>query len=122
MTAWKDEDLERIDAASEVTLESERADGSLRVPVPMWAVRAGDHAYVRAVNGPTSPWFRGVRSRQRGRVSAGGAATDVSFDVADSAELPVVDAAYRAKYGEHPHLGMVLTDQARQATLRLTPR
>lgn len=122
MAVWEKEDLERIDAAAEITIESEREDGSLRAPVPMWAVRAGDHAYVRAVNGRTSPWFRGTQSRHRGRINADGLTRDVAFDDADPAELLMVAAAYRAKYGHHPHLGMVLTDQAQQATLRITPR
>jgi hypothetical protein len=122
MVTWNEEELERIGAADEVTLESERLDGTLRVPVPMWAVRAGGHAYVRAVNGRTSPWFRGVQSRGRGRVTVGGVGTDVAFQDADAAEQALVDEAYRAKYGNHAHLGMVLSEQAQQATLRLTPR
>lgn len=122
MAAWNEEELARIDAADEVTLESERLDGSLRVPVPMWAVSAGGHAYVRAINGRTSPWFRGVQSLNQGRVTATGVGTDVAFHDAEPAEQALVDDAYRAKYGHHDHLGMVLTEQARQATLRLTPR
>ena len=42
MTHWNDADLAKVGAAEELDLESERADGTLRDPVTMWVVRAGD--------------------------------------------------------------------------------
>ncbi|MFJ9706469.1 MULTISPECIES: DUF2255 family protein [unclassified Streptomyces] len=123
MTHWNDADLAKVGAAEELDLESERADGTLRDPVTMWVVRSGDHVYVRSVKGTAGPWYRGVRSRLRGRVAAGGVRRDVTFRPADPGEYAAVDAAYRKKYGRYTSIvEHVLTDRARESTLRLEPR
>ncbi|AEM84055.1 DUF2255 family protein [Streptomyces violaceusniger] len=98
-------------------------DGSLRDPVIMWVVRYGDDIYVRSVKGRSGPWFRGTRSRSQGRIRAGGVHKDVSFQDADPNEWAGVDAAYRAKYGAYTGIvDRVLTEQARESTIRLAPR
>jgi hypothetical protein len=123
MTHWNDADLAKVGAAEELDLESERADGTLRDPVTMWVVRSGDHVYVRSVKGTAGPWYRGVRSRLRGRVAVGGVRRDVTFRPADPGEYAAVDAAYRKKYGRYTSIvEHVLTDRARESTLRLEPR
>ncbi|MFF7986731.1 DUF2255 family protein [Streptomyces sp. NPDC007901] len=96
MTHWNDADLAKVGAAEEPDLESERADGTdgtLRAPVTMWVVRSGDHLYVRSVKGTAGPWYRGIRSRDQGRVTAGGVCQDVTFHPADPDEYAAVDAA-----------------------------
>ncbi|MFJ8716417.1 DUF2255 family protein [Streptomyces violaceus] len=79
MTDWNGPDLEKIAAAEELELASERSDGTLRDPVTMWVVRSGDQLYVRSVKGPDGPWYRGTKSRHRGRIEAGGVRQDVTF-------------------------------------------
>ncbi|MFJ2263693.1 DUF2255 family protein [Streptomyces sp. NPDC087844] len=123
MTTWRDSDLAGIGTAEELVLQSERGDGTLRSPVTMWVVRAGDRLYVRSVKGVDGPWYRGTRSRQRGRVAAGGVRADVTFHDADPGDHADIDAAYRAKYGRYTSIvEHVLTAAARAATLRLEPR
>lgn len=123
MTTWNDSDLTEIGTAEELALESERSDGTLRAPVTMWVVRAGDRLYVRSVKGVDGPWYLGTRSRLRGRVEAGGVRADVAFRDADPGEYADVDAAYREKYGLYTSIvDHVLTDRARASTLRLEPR
>jgi hypothetical protein len=123
MTNWDGTALDTIGAADELRLRSERADGTLRAPVTMWVVRAGDHLYVRSVKGTGGPWYRGTRSRHQGSVEAAGARREVAFREADQSEYADVDAAYRTKYGHYTTIvDQVLTDQARTATLRLDPR
>ncbi|MEV5686403.1 MULTISPECIES: DUF2255 family protein [unclassified Streptomyces] len=123
MVDWNGSDLEKIAAAEELDLASERGNGTLRAPVTMWVVRSGGHLYVRSVKGPAGPWYRGARSRSRGRIEAGGVRQDVTFHQADPGEYPAVDAAYRKKYGHYPSIvEHVLTHRARISTLRLEPR
>ncbi|WP_217554690.1 DUF2255 family protein [Streptomyces sp. GbtcB6] len=123
MTTWNDSDLRKIGAAEELDLESERGDRTLRAPVTMWVVRAGDRLYVRSVKGADGPWYRGARSRHQGRVEAGGVRADVAFHDADPGEYADVDAAYQEKYGRYTSIvEHVLTDRARASTLRLEPR
>ena len=123
MTDWNGPDLEKIAAAEELDLASERPNGTQRDPVTMWVVRSGDCLYVRSVKGTDGPWYRGVQSRHQGRIDAGGVRQDVTFRQADPGEYAGVDAAYREKYGRWTSIvEHVLTDRARTSTLRLEPR
>ncbi|WP_425827082.1 DUF2255 family protein [Streptomyces fractus] len=123
MPHWNSSDLEKIGSAEELDLATERADGTLRDRVTMWVVRSGDHLYVRSVKGTDGPWYRGTQSRHQGRIDAGGVHQDVTLHEADPAEYPAVDDAYRHKYGHYTTIvEHVLTDRARNSTLRLEPR
>jgi hypothetical protein len=55
MTAWTDEELDRVGQAQELQLASARKDGSLRPYVTMWVVRVGDDLYVRSAYVPDNP-------------------------------------------------------------------
>ncbi|MER7468233.1 DUF2255 family protein [Streptomyces sp. NPDC097981] len=123
MADWNGTDLDRVAAAEELDLASERANGMLRDPVTMWVVRSGDRLYVRSVKGTDGPWYRGTQSRHQGRSEAGGVRRDVTIQPADPGEYAGVDAAYREKYGRYTSIvEHVLTDRARASTLRLEPR
>jgi hypothetical protein len=66
-------------------------------------------------------WFRGVRRRHEGHVSAGGidmdvTLADVSGDVDDD-----IDAAYQAKYGRcRGPVASIVSPLARSTTLQLS--
>ena len=85
MTAWTDEELDKIGTAEELQIASLRRDGTLRKPVIIWVVRVGDDLYVRCVNGREGAWFRGVLTRHEGRIWAGGVDKNVTFAAAGSA-------------------------------------
>jgi hypothetical protein len=122
-SAWTNDELDKIDAAEELTLASVRNDGTLRRPVTMWVVRDGDGVYVRSVNGRGSSWFRGVQDRHEARIRAGGVEKDVALIETDDVN-DTVDAAYEAKYGRrYPTIvPSIVAPQARAATLELKPR
>ena len=121
---WTDDELNKIGTAEELEIASRRRDGTLRDPVTIWVVRAGDDLYVRAVKGRAGPWFRGTQSRHEGRISAGGVVKEVSFHDGDPARDDEIDAAYRTKYRRYAAsiVNSVLTPEARAATIRLVPR
>jgi hypothetical protein len=124
MTAWTDEELQRIGDAQELQLASARRDGSMRPYVTMWVVRAGEDLYVRSAYGPTNPWYRRARASGVGRVRAGGVERDVTFaDAAPTAHADI-DAAYHAKYDSYgPRIvNTVVGQQAEAVTVRLVPR
>ena len=122
MATWTGSELQAIGNAEEWTIQTMRRDGSLRDPFVVWGVQAGDQLYVRAVQGRTSPWFRGMQSRHEGHIVAGGVEKDITFVEVDDVN-DEIDAAYQNKYRRYPTIvpGCV-TDQARAATLRLEPR
>ncbi|MFI6006062.1 DUF2255 family protein [Streptomyces sp. NPDC051366] len=60
MTDWNGTDLEKIAAAEELDLASERSNGTLRDPVTMWVVRSGDRLSPGIE--PTTPGPKPARS------------------------------------------------------------
>jgi hypothetical protein len=70
MTMWTSDALARIGTAEESQLASLRSDGTLRCARTIWVVRDGDDIYVRSVNGVTSAWYRGTRTRHEGHIHA----------------------------------------------------
>jgi len=88
-------------------------------------VRVGDNLYVRSVNGRTSAWFRGVRTRYEGLIQASGVVKDVSFiEESDPAINEQIDAAYRTKYRRYAEsiIDHINGSEARAATIKLVPR
>jgi hypothetical protein len=125
MSDWTSGELDKVGAAEELELASLRGDGSLRRPVTVWDVRLGDTIYVRAIHGRASPWFRGAAERHEGHIAAGGVEKDVRFqEEADPGLMDRIDAVYRAKYHRYAAsiVNTTLGQQARAATLKLTPR
>ena len=123
MTTWTSDELEKIEAAEELDLASVRRDGTLRKPVTMWVVRAGDDVYVRSVQGRGSSWFRGAQTLHEAQIRAGGVTRDVSLLETDDVKDDI-DAAYQTKYGRRyaSILPSIVAPDARAATLKLVPR
>jgi hypothetical protein len=122
MDAWDAEDLAAIGGADELRISPQRRDGTFQHPRIIWVVRHGDDVYVRSVHGPDGAWFRGVRSRHAGHVSAGGVDADVLVEDADHDLDDEIDEAYRRKYGRSsPSVDHITSAQARSTTIRLVP-
>jgi hypothetical protein len=124
MSAWTNEELNKIGNAEELEIASLQRDGTLRKPVTIWVVRAGDDLYVRSYKGHTSAWFRGVQVRHEGRIWAGGVEKDVIFmEESDPAINDRIDTAYRTKYGRYPqYVAPMLTPEVRATTIKLALR
>ncbi len=125
MTTWTNDELNKIETAEELEIESLRSDGTLRKPVIIWVVRIGDDLYVRAYKGRSSPWFRGALTKHEGHVRAGGVDKDVIFVEGAASDLnDQIDAAYRSKYRHYAAsiVGDMVTSEARSATIKLVPR
>lgn len=124
MTTWTSNELNKIGKAEELRIASLRADGTLRNPVIIWVVRAGDDLYVRSYRGRGSGWFRGVLERHAGQIRAGGVEKQVVFvEETDPAVNDQIDAAYHAKYRRYPqYVAPMVTAEMRSSTLKLVPR
>ncbi len=124
MIAWTAAELDTIGRTKEIDIAALRPDGTLRKPVTIWIVTVGDDVYIRSAYSRTAAWYRGTQARHEGHLKAGSLSRDVTFAPADPALNDAIDAAFRTKYRSHPaqYVNMVLTDEARFTTLRLTPR
>jgi hypothetical protein len=125
MAAWKKDELDKIAAADELQIAPARRDGTLRKPVTIWVVRHGDDLYVRSYKGSGGAWFRGIRDRHEGHISAGGVDKDVTFaEEADSGINDKIDGAYRSKYHSRgaQFVTPMVAPEARATTIKLVPR
>ena len=125
MTTWTSDELNRIGKAEELQIASLRRDGTPRNLVTIWVVRVGDDLYVRSVNGRNSAWFRGVQTRYKGHIRAGGVDKDVAFvEESDSNINDQIDSAYAAKYRRYAAsiISHINGSEARAATIKLVPR
>src|SRR5271157_1067785 len=92
MTTWTRDELDQIGVAEEVQIAPRRRDGTLRKPVTIWVVRAGDNLYVRAAYGSGAASFRGAQVRREGQIRAGGIAKEVALLDADPNLNDAIDA------------------------------
>lgn len=99
------------------------ADGTLRKPLPVWVVRAGDDLYVRSWRGRDGAWYRSAQESHAGRIRAGGIEQEITFvEEPDPGVNDQIDHAYRAKYGHSSYLSPMISANARETTLKLVPR
>ena len=125
MTAWTDNELNKIGEAEELEIASLRGDGTLRKFVTIWVVRLDDDLYVRPMYGRASVWFRSTQVRHAGRIQAGGIDKDVTFvDETDPEINNQIDAVYHTKYDHYGAkvVGSVVSPESNAATLKLVPR
>ena len=125
MSSWTSDELNRIGGADELQIASQRRDGTMRKPLPIWVVRVGDDLYVRSMNGRTAAWFRGVQERHEGHIRAGGVDKYVTFvEEPDSNINDQIDSAYAAKYRRYAAsiISHINGSEARATTIKLVPR
>jgi hypothetical protein len=124
MTDWTADELDTIGRTEEIEVAAFRADGTPRKPVIIWIARLVDELYIRSAYGHAAAWYRATQLCHAGRIKAAGLEKDVTFTTVDLALLDEIDAAFRTKYRSHPaqYVNMVLTDEARSTTLRVSPR
>lgn len=125
MTTWTYDELTKIDSVDELHISTEREDGTMRKPVIIWSVRIADDLFVRAVRGVDGLWYKHATETGLGAISAGGVEKETSFtpELDDEINL-LIDDAFRTKYSRYTQniIDTTLTDNARAATLRVTPR
>lgn len=127
MSAWSQDDLDRLGGAGEVEVSSVRRDGMLSRARTVWIVRVGDQLYLRSVNGPDGAWYHLTRASHQGRIEACGVVRDVTWVDVDAAGQPdvdpAVDAEYARKYqGATSAIAHITSPLARATTMRMEPR
>ncbi|MEC5317690.1 DUF2255 family protein [Brenneria populi subsp. brevivirga] len=100
-----------------------RADGKTTgTPTWIWCVDVDGDLYVRAYSGVKSSWYQAAIKQKAGQITAIGQTFDVSFQPVSGAINDKVDDAYRDKYRNESYLPDMVAEQAREATIRISPR
>ncbi len=118
---WSPDELILLDAAQELEIAVERADGSSRRWTPIWVVCAGGQAYVRTWYRRDTGWFGEALRSRRARIRVPGLEAEVTLEDLGAQVTSDIDAAYRNKYTGGGTDAMV-TAEAAATTLRLDPR
>jgi hypothetical protein len=124
MGAWTNDELRRINAASELRVASTRRDGSLHPFTTIWHSALDDALYIRSANGPENGWFRRALASGTGRISSGGVEKDVTFELANPEVRDDLDIALHQKYdrfGPGPIAAITGTDVL-ETTLKVMPQ
>lgn len=121
---WSPGRLRAIAAADDLHVAPFREDGETPgTPTWVWSVVVDGALYARAYHGRASRWYRATLREGGGQITAASATDDVAFHpVDDDALCDRIDEAYRARYGGSPYLGAMISDRARAATVRISPR
>lgn len=121
---FSNRDLQEIDKADDLKISPLRADGVTHgTPTWIWEVVVDDNLYVRAYNGTGSRWFQSAIEQKAGQIHVAGMIKDVHFERIEKDELlqAKIDEAYKSKYGSSPYLGSMISDRAKNATIKISP-
>ena len=123
MAVWAKDELGRIAAADDLHIAPFREDGvTYGTPTWIWSVAVDGDLYVRAYNGRDSHWHKAAMRQKAGRIIAAGMTKDVAFEPVDGPINDCIDEGYRAKHRGNPYLGAMMSERARAATVKVTPR
>ena len=126
MSSWSKDDLQKIAASDDLHISPFREDGkTYGTPTWIWSVVVDGELYVRAYNGQSSRWYQAAVRQRSGRITAAGMTKEVVFEPVrgiNNDPNDLIDAAYSQKYKRSPYLKPMISERARAATVRITPR
>jgi hypothetical protein len=123
MTAWAQDELQRIAASDDLRVAPFREDGvTYGTPTWIWSVAVDGALYARAYNGQNSRWRQAALRQKAGRITAAGMTKEVAFEPVDGPVNDAIDEAYKTKYRGDSFLNSMMSARARAATVRIIPR
>jgi hypothetical protein len=123
MSAWSNEELRKIAESDDLHISPFREDGkTYGTPTWIWSITVDGALYVRGYNGQKSRWYNAAVRQRAGRIAAAGMTKEVAFERVDGPINDDIDDAYREKYKGSPYLAPMISERARSATVRISPR
>jgi hypothetical protein len=114
-------ELESIDAAQEVLLETHTETGRAYRTV-IWIMVAADAIYVRSVRGEAGRWYQRARENPSVKIVMGPVEIDAVARLAsDEQSIQRASAGLQRKYSPGPSLDAMLKPEVLHTTLRLDP-
>jgi hypothetical protein len=116
-----EETLAAIDAAKEVRIETQAADGTLHRTI-IWAVVEDGRVYIRSYRGASARWYREAVAQPEVALRVGRTRVPYRAVVAtDPASIAACSAGLSKKYRRSYSLEAMLRDDVLDTTLRLDP-
>ena len=113
-------DISSIAAADDLHISPFREDGvTYGTPTWIWCVAVNDALYVRAYNGKKSRWYQAAIQQKAGKIQAAAMTKNVRFEPVMGEINERIDDAYRKKYQGSPFLNSMISEKARQATVKI---
>lgn len=124
MNTWNQENLTKIIVENDLHISPFREDGeTYGTPIWIWCVAVDGQLYVRAYHGVNSSWYKAAKREKAGRIHAAGEKWEVHFEPVEDRDInDRIDDAYRRKYEGSPYLKPMISERARSATVKVTPR
>lgn len=119
------EELQRINEADDLKISPFRADGVTNgTPTWIWEVIVDGELYVRAYNGKNGRWYQSAISQKAGKIHAAGMVKEVVFESISNDDVLAdkIDNAYKEKYSSNLYLGAMISDRAKNATVKILPK
>jgi len=122
MAKWTKEELASIEKDENLYISIPNPDGSWHKPAWIWIAQAGDELYCRGYAGTNARWYQSAKREGHGHISVGGVEKNVTFEFPnDEKTNDLVDEGYKKKYEGSPFLAPMISQRAREATVRLLP-
>jgi hypothetical protein len=123
MTVWTPQQLQKIDANSDLFVSPFREDGTTYgTPTQTWALVVDQKVYVRAANGQGSRWYQAAITQKAGQVRVSDQTYEVTFEAAGTDDEAAIDAAYEAKYPGSSAVPTMQGSGPKSASVRIAPR
>ncbi|SFO15766.1 hypothetical protein SAMN04488056_103380 [Cohaesibacter marisflavi] len=121
--AWTTEQLQAFARADDCRIAPFRQDGvTCGTPTFIWSVVVEDALFVRAYSGTRSSWYQAALQQKAGQLTLAAAVHDVNFDPVEGEINDRIDEAYKEKYAHSRYLSSMISDRARAATVKVTPK
>jgi hypothetical protein len=118
---FAESDLAALDAAEEIEVETQSADGVEHRTI-VWPVVRDGTPYLRSYRGPSGRWYREALANPDVAVLVDGRRLPArAVPAADAASIEACSAALRAKYRGDGSLDAMLAEDTLPTTLRLEP-
>ena len=114
------DDIHKIAATDDFHIAPYREDGvTFGTPTWIWSVEVNGALYVRAYNGKRSRWYQAAIKQKAGKIEGAGLTRQVGFEPIEGELGQLIDEAYRKKYKGSPYLAAMVSERAREATVKV---
>jgi len=115
------DDLQAIEAAQEVRIETRAADGTVHRTI-IWVVVEDGQIYIRSVNGATARWYREAVARPDVALHVHGRRLPfLAVPATDASSIAACSAGLERKYKRSYSVRAMVAPSVLDTTLRLDP-